>query len=113
MSNNDSESGKAGEQVDDAGGGPLPGDLVIQSAGEPTDVAPETGRLLDPWKAEAVEAEDRQNPIPGGEPECPVCGAEMIRHVEKPPAPRAGGSPFRVRLVCSADECAAWTVYDW
>lgn len=113
MSNNDSEPEEAAGRADDGGGGPLPGDFVIESAGEPADVEPETGRLLDPWKAEAVEAEDRQNPIPGGEPECPLCGAEMVRHVEKPPAPRAGGSPFRVRLVCGADECAAWTIYDW
>lgn len=113
MSNNDSESEEAAGRADDGGGDALPGDLVIESAGEPADVGPRTGRLLDPWKAEAVEAEDRQSPIPGGEPECPLCGAEMVRHVEKPPAPRAGGSSFRVRLVCSADECAAWTVYDW
>lgn len=71
------------------------------------------GRLLDPRKAETVEAEDRQKPIPGGEPECPLCGGSMVRHVEKHPAPRGGGSPFRVRLVCSVAECGAWTVYDW
>lgn len=75
--------------------------------------APPSGRLLDPWKADAVEAEDRKKPIPGGAPDCPLCGAAMIRHVEKHPAPRGGSSPFRVRLVCSSSECGAWTVYDW
>lgn len=80
-----------------------------------TNHADENGgpRLLDPWKAEAVEAEDRQSPIPGGEPPCPDCGATMVRHVEKHPAPRGAGSPFRVRLCCPAAGCGAWTVYDW
>lgn len=71
------------------------------------------GPLLDPEQAEELEAADRERPIPGGEPECPACGEEMIRSVEKHPAPRAGGSPFRVRLVCPAEECRRWTVYDW
>ena len=73
----------------------------------------ESGRLLDPWKAEALEADDRRKPTPGNEPSCPLCGGTMTRHVEKHPAPTGGGSPFRVRLVCGADECGAWTVYDW
>lgn len=73
----------------------------------------EGGRLLDPWKAEAVEAEDRKKPVPGGEPTCPMCGEPMTRHVEKHAAPHGGGSPFRVRLVCTSAECGAWTVYDW
>ncbi len=69
--------------------------------------------LLGPEQAEAVEAEDRTKPIPGGEPQCPDCKSAMLRHVEKHPAPRGGSSPFRVRLVCSSDDCGAWTVYDW
>ena len=80
---------------------------------EPSDAPSRSGRLLDPWKAEAVEADDRRKPIPGGEPDCPLCGSDMIRHVEKHPAPRGGSSPFRVRLTCSSEECGAWTVYDW
>ena len=83
-----------------------------QTAGESADEMAGP-HLLDPWKAEAVEAEDRQSPIPGGEPDCPECGETMIRHVEKHPAPRDGGSPFRVRLCCPAEECGAWTIYDW
>lgn len=102
MSNNDSEADGATDH-----------EPVIESIDRSSEVPPETGRLLDPWKAEAVEAEDRRRPIPGGEPECPLCGADMVRHVEKHPAPRDGGSPFRVRLVCDSDECGAWTVYDW
>lgn len=70
-------------------------------------------QLLDPTRAEAVETQDRAKPIPGGEPACPLCGAGMVRHVEKHPAPRGGSSPFRVRLVCHAENCGAWTVYDW
>lgn len=70
-------------------------------------------QLLDPSRAEAVEAQDRSKPIPGGEPACPLCGAVMVRHVEKHPAPRGGNSPFRVRLVCRSADCGAWTVYDW
>lgn len=82
------------------------------SVDEPAEGSP-PGRLLDPWKADAVEAEDRKKPIPGGAPDCPLCGAAMIRHVERHPAPRGGRSPFRVRLACSASDCGAWTVYDW
>lgn len=71
------------------------------------------GPLLDPEISESLEADDRKRPIPGGEPGCPLCGTTLVRHVEKHPAPRGGASPFRVRLVCPADECRAWTVYDW
>jgi len=71
------------------------------------------GKLLGPDRAAAVEATDRSKPIPGGEPQCPECSSVMARHVEKHPAPRGGGSPFRVRLVCSSEDCGAWTVYDW
>ena len=88
----------------DEGGAPVEG-------GRPED-AP-TRQLLDPSRADAVEAADRGKPIPGGEPACPLCGAGMVRHVEKHPAPRGGSSPFRVRLVCRSEDCGAWTVYDW
>lgn len=71
------------------------------------------GRLIDPDRARRLEESDRENPIPGGAPGCPLCGSGMTRHVEKHPAPRAGSSPFRVRLVCSSEECRGWTVYDW
>lgn len=71
------------------------------------------GRLLAPEQADRVEAADRENPIPGGEPSCPACGADMIRRVERHPAPRSDDSPFRVRLVCSDEACRRWTVYDW
>ncbi len=82
-----------------------------QEGGRPDDEP--ARQLLDPSRAEAVEAQDRGKPIPGGEPACPLCGAAMVRHVEKHPAPRGGNSPFRVRLVCGSDDCGAWTVYDW
>ena len=71
------------------------------------------GPLLDPLAGDRLEEADRKRPIPGGEPLCPLCGSAMVRHVEKPPAPRGGRSPFRVRLVCSSETCGAWTVYDW
>lgn len=71
------------------------------------------GDLLPPEQAERVERADRDNPIPGGEPACPACGATMVRRVERHPAPRADTSPFRVRLVCSDEGCGRWTVYDW
>jgi len=109
MSNNES----GGDEALDGPSGDSPPKPVLERVKEPVDPPPPAGRLLDPWKAEAVEAEDRGKPIPGGEPDCPLCGAEMVRHVEKHPAPRAGDSPFRVRLVCSSEKCAAWTVYDW
>lgn len=71
------------------------------------------GPLLDPEQAAELERMDREHPIPGGEPSCPRCGAEMVRRVERHPAPRADDSPFRVRLVCGDEECRGWTVYDW
>ncbi|MCK5488362.1 MAG: hypothetical protein KAI98_00150 [Gemmatimonadetes bacterium] len=71
------------------------------------------GALLDPEASDALEAEDRKKPIPGGEPDCPRCATKMTRRVEKYPAPRGGSSPFRVRLVCPNGPCGAWTVYDW
>jgi hypothetical protein len=71
------------------------------------------GPLLNPDLGERLEAEDRKRPIPGGAPPCPRCGAVMVRHVERHPAPRGGKSPFRIRLVCSSEECGSWTVYDW
>ena len=71
------------------------------------------GPLLDPEQARELEEADRENPIPGGAPDCPACGAEMVRSVEDHPAPRAGDSPFRVRLICSDARCRRWTVYDW
>ena len=72
-----------------------------------------SGPLLDFEKATELEALDRQKAIPGGEPPCPACGTRMTRHVERHPAPRGGGSPFRVRLVCPSADCRSWTVYDW
>lgn len=71
------------------------------------------GPLLDPEQAQELEEVDRGKPIPGGEPECPACGSEMLRSVEKHPAPRSDESPFRVRLVCTSEPCRRWTVYDW
>lgn len=84
---------------------------------EPRDAetleTPADGPLLDAERAAALEARDREKAIPGGEPPCPLCGTKVTRHVEKHPAPRGGGSPFRVRLVCPGENCGAWTVYDW
>jgi hypothetical protein len=71
------------------------------------------GPLLDPDASEILEADDRKRPVPGGEPVCPLCATPMVRRVERHPAPRSGGSPFRVRLECPAADCGAWTVYDW
>lgn len=71
------------------------------------------GPLIDPERSGELEEADRDDPIPGGAPDCPLCGSAMTRHVEAHPAPRAGDSPFRVRLVCSSEECRGWTVYDW
>ncbi|MDP2479641.1 MAG: hypothetical protein Q8W51_09325 [Candidatus Palauibacterales bacterium] len=71
------------------------------------------GPLLDLEQAAELEERDRARPIPGGEPECPACGAPMVRRVERHPYPRGGSSPFRVRLVCTAEDCRRWTVYDW
>lgn len=71
------------------------------------------GPLLGPEQATRLEEEDRAHPAPGGEPDCPACGASMARMVERHPAPRSDASPFRVRLVCSSSDCRRWTVYDW
>ena len=71
------------------------------------------GPLLGAEASDSLEADDRRRPVPGGEPDCPLCGTKMLRQVERHPAPRGGESPFRVRLVCVAEECGAWTVYDW
>lgn len=71
------------------------------------------GPLYDARHAKELESSDRERPIPGGEPICPVCGSRTVRQVESHPAPRSDDSPFRVRLVCSNDECRRWTVYNW
>jgi hypothetical protein len=70
------------------------------------------GPLFDSDHSKKLEAADRENPIPGGEPPCPVCGQKIVRLVETHHAP-AEGPEFRVRLVCSNQECGRWTVYDW
>jgi hypothetical protein len=70
------------------------------------------GQLYDADHSNKLEALDRQNPIPGGEPDCPVCGAKTARFVESHHAPATRGSAFRVRLVCSNPDCRRWTVYD-
>ena len=79
----------------------------------PAEEVIDAGALLDPEASDALEAEDRKKPIPGGEPDCPRCATKMTRRVERYPAPRGGSSPFRVRLVCPNGPCGAWTVYDW
>ncbi len=71
------------------------------------------GTLFDSQQAAELERADRQNPIPGGEPPCPACGAKLARLVEAHQAPASSDSPFRVRLVCTSAECRRWTVYDW
>ena len=70
------------------------------------------GLLFDSDHSKKLESADRENPIPGGEPPCPVCGKKIVRFVETRHAPPEG-SAFRVRLVCSNPECGRWTVYDW
>lgn len=71
------------------------------------------GPLLEPEQSETLETHDREHSGPGGEPDCPLCSTGMIRLVETYPGPRSDDSPFRVRLVCAAEDCRAWTVYDW
>jgi hypothetical protein len=71
------------------------------------------GTLFDAQHAADLERADRQNPIPGGEPPCPVCGGKLARMVEAHQSPDSGDSQFRVRLVCTADNCRRWTVYNW
>jgi len=73
----------------------------------------ELGTLYEEKQAAELERADRNNPIPGGEPACPVCGAKLARLVEAHQAPSAGTSPFRVRLICSNEECRRWTIYNW
>lgn len=73
----------------------------------------DTGPLYDVRLASELEEIDRKNPIPGGEPDCPVCGSKVVRLVEEHKSLTTGDSPFRVRLVCSNAECRRWTVYDW
>jgi len=73
----------------------------------------EFGPLYDVNQAKALERADRENPIPGGEPECPVCGSKLARLVEQHQSLGSGKSPFRIRLVCGNQDCRRWTVYDW
>lgn len=73
----------------------------------------EPGPLYEAAHAAELESADRENPIPGGEPTCPVCGAKTARLVEEHQGPPSTGSPFRVRIVCTSDECRRWTVYNW
>ncbi len=73
----------------------------------------EMGPLYESAHAAELERADRENPIPGGEPACPVCGAKIARLVEAPHGPPSTGSPFRVRLVCTGEDCRRWTVYNW
>ena len=69
--------------------------------------------MYDVNHAKALEGADRKNPIPGGEPDCPVCGSKIVRLVEQHKSLGTGESPFRVRLVCGNADCRRWTVYDW
>jgi hypothetical protein len=73
----------------------------------------EPGPLYEAAQAAELESADRENPIPGGEPPCPVCGAKTARLVEEHQGPPTTGSPFRVRIVCTSEECRRWTVYNW
>ncbi len=77
-----------------------------------TDETQDLGPLYRPEHAAQLERADRANPIPGGEPACPVCGAKIARLVEEHPSPHSS-SPFRVRLLCTNEECRRWTVYSW
>jgi hypothetical protein len=77
-----------------------------------TSVPDDLGPLYDADHSKALETADRENPIPGGEPPCPVCGEKTVRLVESHQSP-ARSSSFRVRLICSSGECRRWTVYDW
>jgi hypothetical protein len=73
----------------------------------------EPGPLYEAAHAAEIESADRENPIPGGEPPCPVCGAKTARLVEDHQGPPTTGSSFRVRIVCTSEECRRWTVYNW
>jgi hypothetical protein len=76
-------------------------------------VTDDSNPLFEANHAAELERADRENPIPGGEPPCPVCGTKLARLVEAHHAPNTGDTPFRVRLVCSNRECRRWTVYNW
>ena len=78
-----------------------------------TGPAYEPGPLYEAAHAAELERADRENPIPGGEPPCPICESKTVRLVEAHQGPASTGSPFRVRLVCSNEECRRWTVYSW
>ena len=112
---------KGPDQVADTGpdveGAPPPEENSLSAEESQPEEKPReeaaTRSLLDPILGDKAEEEDRKRPIPGGEPECPLCSRKMVRLVERHPAPRGGTSPFRVRLVCPNEECGAWTVYDW
>lgn len=71
------------------------------------------GPLFEARHASELERIDREKPIPGGEPPCPVCSSKMTRQVVSHPAPRSDESPFRVRLACNNEECRRWTIYNW
>lgn len=118
----ESESRATAGQPSGAGTGGGPQERGVTEADAQTDTgspsagvtqSPTAYRLVGPNEADRLEAEDRKRPIPGGEPNCPVCGRKMVRHVERHPAPHGGASPFRVRLTCADEACGAWTVYDW
>jgi hypothetical protein len=84
--------------------------MAESNTSEPTY---EPGPLYEAAHASDLESADRENPIPGGEPNCPVCGSKTTRLVEAHQGKPTTGSTFRVRLVCSSDECRRWTVYNW
>lgn len=71
------------------------------------------GLMYEAKHAKELERADRGNPIPGGEPQCPVCGAKTARLVESHPSPHSGDSPFKVRLICNGEDCRRWTIYNW
>jgi hypothetical protein len=71
------------------------------------------GPMYEAKQSAQLELLDRENPIPGGEPQCPVCEAKTTRLVEAHPSPNAGSAPFRIRLICGNEECRRWTVYNW
>ncbi|MEE9133418.1 MAG: hypothetical protein V3U13_07645 [Gemmatimonadota bacterium] len=73
----------------------------------------DVGVLYESAHTAELERADRENPIPGAEPPCPVCGAKTTRLVLEHQSHHTGTSPFRVRLVCSNQECRRWTIYNW
>ena len=73
----------------------------------------ELGSMYEARHSSELERLDRENPIPGGEPACPLCEGKISRLVEAHPSPHTGTSPFRVRLVCGNQDCRRWTVYSW